>query len=236
MILSLVLPCYNPQQGWERNIITAYEAITKWPAAQVELTIVLDGTDFGVTTAGIDTLRQCIPGLRVIEYAVNMGKGHAIRQGVAQAIGDIIIYTDIDIPYTEGSMRAVYNKLHINECDVAVGVKDEAYYTHLPAVRRFISRCLRLMIGTFLSMPVTDTQCGLKGFRSKVKPLFLATTINRYLFDLEFVRNCFVAKKYRVAAIPVTLNADVHFRKMDYSILLPEILNFIKLLLKRPHE
>ena len=81
-------------------------------------------------------------------------------------------------------------------------------------------------------MPVTDTQCGLKGFKRAVAPLFLATTIDRYLFDLEFVRNCYKSKKFRVQAIPVELNENVHFRKMNFRILLPEMFNFIKLLFK----
>jgi hypothetical protein len=62
--------------------------------------------------------------------------------------------------------------------------------------------------------------------------LFLQTTINRYLFDLEFIRNCYKGKTLRVKPVPVALNENVHFRKMDYRILLPEMLNFVKLIFK----
>ena len=115
---------------------------------------------------------------------------------------------------------------------MAIGIKNDAYYAHVPLVRRYISRYLQFFTRVFLSMPVTDTQCGLKGFKRAVAPLFLATTIDRYLFDLEFVRNCYKSKKYRVLPFPVTLNENVHFRKMNFRILLPEMFNFIKLLFK----
>lgn len=237
MALSLILPCYNPQQGWERNIADAYAAFCgRVGGLAAELILVLDGASPAVTNEATQWLQQQVPALQVIRYAENMGKGYATRQGVARANGSIIIYTDVDIPYTIDSMCAVYECLASNAADVAVGVKDAAYYQHLSATRRFISRFLQLMIRTFLAMPVTDTQCGLKGFRAGVKPLFLATTINRYLFDLEFVRNCFAGKKYRVQPVPVTLNEQVHFSKMNYRILLPEMLNFIRLLFKKPHE
>ena len=131
-------------------------------------------------------------------------------------------------------MYKIYEGLKKNEHDVAIGVKDEAYYAHVPFLRRVISRFLRFLIRLFLSMPVTDTQCGLKGFNRSVAPLFLQTTIDRYLFDLEFVRNCFKSKKYRVKAIPVTLNENVQFRSMNYRILLSESVDFVRLLFRKP--
>ena len=82
-------------------------------------------------------------------------------------------------------------------------------------------------------MPITDTQCGLKGFTRRAAPTFLSTTIDRYLFDLEFVYKCFQSKQYRVQAIPITLKENVRFRRMNYRILLPEMANFVRLLFNK---
>jgi glycosyltransferase involved in cell wall biosynthesis len=232
MAISLILPCYNPVPGWEQNVCSSFRSFVSRVHEQVELVIVSDGISKSVTTETLTFLKENIPSLKLIEYPVNRGKGYAIRQGVAVATGDVIMYTDIDFPYAPDSMHNVYEALKNNEADVAIGVKNEDYYAHVPFLRRAISKYLRALIHLFLSMPVTDTQCGLKGFNKDVAPLFLQTTINRYLFDLEFVRNCFKSKKYRVKAIPVALNENIHFRSMNYRILLPEMLNFIKLLFK----
>lgn len=230
MSTSLVLPCYNPQQGWEQNVCTAYSAFCSRINKQVELVVVMDGRSESVTPGAVGTLSDSIPGLKLVRYEPNRGKGYALRQGVAAATGDTIMYTDIDFPYTIDSMVAVYSTLSGKECEVAIGVKNAAYYSHVPFLRRIISRVLRMLIRLFLSMPVTDTQCGLKGFTRNVAPVFLQTKIDRYLFDLEFVHKCFKSKKYAVRAIPVQLNDNVRFRKMDYRILLPELVNFFKLL------
>ncbi len=232
MSVTLVLPCYNPPAGWEQTICSRYEEFNSLSGEQAELVIVMDGGNQASQANAITFLEQRIKQLRLVRYSENRGKGYAIRQGVSVAAGDLIIYTDVDFPYTCASIYSIYQGLKSDEYDVGVGVKNEAYYAHVPYMRRLISRFLRFLIRIFLSMPVTDTQCGLKGFRKTVAPLFLDTTIDRYLFDLEFIRNCFKTKKFRVKAIPVALNENVHFRSMDYRILLPEMLNFVKLLFK----
>ncbi|PQJ10905.1 hypothetical protein CJD36_013115 [Flavipsychrobacter stenotrophus] len=236
MNVSLILPCYNPPQDWERNVYTNYVAFCDRINDKAELIMVIDGVSESITGEQLIYLQQNIPLLKLIQYAENRGKGYALRQGVAAATGNIILYTDIDFPYTIESMYAVYNDLKNDFHDVAIGVKNESYYTHIPPVRKAISQALRAMIKTFLSLPVTDTQCGLKGFKQTVKPLFLKTTIDRYLFDLEFVRNCYGSRHHTIHPIPVALNEQVHFRKMNYRILLPELLNFAMLLTKKPNE
>jgi len=232
MAVSLVLPCYNPPKDWEQNVCSSYRSFCGNTGEDAELVIVLDGTGNAVTDEALNFLTQNISRLRIVRYEENHGKGYALRKGVEVVTGDLVIYTDIDFPYTMDSMYAIYSGLNKNEFDVGIGIKNDAYYAHVPYVRKIISRLLRLLIRVFLSMPVTDTQCGLKGFRRTVAPLFLKTTIERYLFDLEFVRNCFQAKEFRVKAVKVALNENVRFRRMDYRILLPEMFNFIRLLFK----
>jgi glycosyltransferase involved in cell wall biosynthesis len=232
MTASLVLPCYKPLPGWEQHVYTGFRSFCQAAGQDIELVVVLDGENESISNDALQYLKEHIPGMKLVGYAENRGKGHALRQGVVQATGEIIMYTDIDFPYTPDSMLAVYTHLKNNEADVAIGVKNNSYYTHVPFLRRIISRFLRALIRLCLSMPITDTQCGLKGFKKSVAPLFLQTTIDRYLFDLEFVRNCFKSKQFRVKAVPVALNENIRFREMDYRILLPEMLNFVKLLFR----
>lgn len=231
MLVSLVLPCYHPPANWAQNIVTQYNLLREHIHDQMELILVEDGDD-SVQEADIRLLKEQITAFRFVKYEVNHGKGYAVRQGAALAEGDIVIYTDIDFPYTIESITKIYRALKNNDCDVAAGVKNEDYYQHVPFSRRVISKNFRRLIRLFLSIPVTDTQCGLKGFQQKVKPLFLKTTIERYLFDLEFIRNSY-KRGFRVKAIPIEIKPEVTFRIINYRILLPELLNFAKLLFQR---
>ena len=65
-----------------------------------------------------------------------------------------------------------------------------------------------------LSMPVTDTQCGLKGFNKKGREKFLATTINRYLFDFEFIYASCHDPAIKTGTVSANLKNNVVFSNM----------------------
>ncbi|MBX2907093.1 MAG: glycosyltransferase family 2 protein [Taibaiella sp.] len=233
MPVSIVLPCYNPPPGWDEVIVREYRSFLRHTGEATELVLVMDGESDAVTPGAISKIRDAIPTLKLITYSNNRGKGYATRKGVAAATGDIIIYTDVDFPYTAESICEVYGRLRSGACDVAIGIKNSEYYDKVPTARRVISKLLRALTRIFLSMPVTDTQCGLKGMRREAIDIFLSTTIDRYLFDLEFVYDCYHNPATRVEAVPVTLKENIRFRRMNYRILLPEMVNFARLLMNR---
>lgn len=230
MSVSLILPYYNPPANWAVNIVERFSILKKQIDEPITLVLVNDGSNY-IASPGIEHIKSNIQDCIFISYEDNHGKGYAIRQGVKQAEGDIIIYTDVDFPYTIESICEIYRRLKDKGADVAMGVKNKSYYKAVPSARRAISKILRWMIRNFFTIPYSDTQCGLKGFKKHVKPLFLKTSINRYLFDLEFIRNSH-KQGYKIEAVPVVLNEGVEFRKVNYHILLPEVANLVKLMLK----
>lgn len=229
---TIVLPCYNPQPKWAERVIDAYKEISVRIGIAPSLILVNDGSTQHIDADDISLLQQSITSFEYISYTENRGKGYALRQGVAKARTSYIIYTDIDFPYTADSLVAIFNALHKEGYDVAVGIKDDKYYEHVPAARRFISKALRRMIGLLLDTPITDTQCGLKGFKYNIRQEFLDIDIDRYLFDLEFIRKT-SSRQYKLLAIPVMLNSNVVFRSMNYKLLLPEMRNLFKISIRR---
>lgn len=231
--LDIIVPCYNPPRGWAQALPAMMEGIadTLGPAVEARLVLVNDGSRHGVSDAEIALLQARIPRFLYLHYPANRGKGHALRQGAAAASGDFQIYTDIDFPYDMASLAAVFDALQ-RGADVAVGVRDDGYYAHVPALRRFISKMLRWMLRTFLRIRVNDTQCGLKGFNSQGKALFLQTRIERFLFDLEFVYMASIQDGLRLEPVPVQLRPGITFSKARLGILLRESLNFAGIALR----
>jgi glycosyltransferase involved in cell wall biosynthesis len=227
--LSIVLPCYNPDKNWAANILIRYNEIA--PLLKnytVDIIVVNDGSSTNLE-AELMSLTQQLPNCKTISYIQNKGKGYAIRQGIEQAKGDYIIYTDIDFPYTNQSFLNILEEL--NNHDITIGTRGLSYYNNIPAHRAFISKLLKFFIKTLLRIPTDDTQGGLKGMRNEVKPYFLKTEINRYLFDLEFI--CIAAKnRLNIGLIPVVLNENTVVRKMNFKVVSKEMVNFFKVYIK----
>jgi len=226
--LDLVLPCYNPQPGWAQRVIHSYQLIATALGRDPGLILVNDGSAFGVTAEDLRLLQEAIPRFQYLANERNRGKGYTLRAGVTLASADVVLYTDIDFPYTEASLIAVFGALQ-RGAQVAAGVKDAAYYEGVPPLRRLISRVLRLLIKGLLRLPISDTQCGLKGFDRSGRAAFLATTIDRYLFDLEFLFLAYRQFGLRVEAVPVALKPGIAFSRMRPRILVEEGLNFLRI-------
>ncbi len=223
-MVSVVLPAYNPPENWQKNLYSFSAKIKADFDIAVEFIVVNDGSKQKITLKNTNDIR-------VISYSENKGKGYALREGVKAATGELVIYTDIDFPYTHESFLKIYNCLKNDNADVAIGIRGEDYYTHLPKTRVRISKLLRWFIKIFLRIPTDDTQCGLKGFNQRGREIFLQTTIKRYLFDLEFI---FLSahKKISIKTIEVELRPEVTLSKMNWKILTQEFGNFLKIFVR----
>ncbi len=193
------------------------------------LIVVNDGSSGESAARNFQRLTDLLPGVKVVTYAINRGKGYALRQGVAASDADFHLVTDADFPYTIESMRRV--ALALSECGgIAAGNRDTAYYDRVPVFRRWLSKGLRWLLRNVLRQPVGDSQCGLKAFDKDGKAVFLETTIDRFLFDLEFLM--LANGRVRVTPVPVELRDGVTFSKVGWKILATEGRNFLWLLLR----
>ncbi len=230
--LLILLPCYNPTKNWEKKVIENYSEIeNSLEAYTIFLTVVNDGSNQVIDEQTIKSLEQNITNFNYLSYLPNKGKGYAIRYGINNSIdADYFIYTDLDFPYTNNSLLKLAKALLNSEADVIAGIKSETYYSQVPFFRRFISKTLRFMIKASLQLPISDTQCGLKGFNKKGKSIFLKTEIERFLFDLEFLRLASRNDNIKLVAQEVNLKEGVSFTKFNSKVIVNELGNFFKVL------
>ena len=232
--LDIILPCFNPRTGWEAQLIASVKSIKSVLGEDVlnQVILVNDGSSTGISGSELEQLLQSIPEAKVIEYEKNKGKGFAVRKGVKSGTADLQIYTDIDIPYVNESIVQFYDILKNDEADVVIASRDDSYYDALSWFRRVLSKSLRGLNGLLFGLKINDTQGGLKGFNQEGRKVFLGTTVNRYLFDLEFIQK--VSKSdLRLVGVDVELKKDVVLPSPSITVLLKELRNFIQLLLRK---
>src|SRR5690606_7540672 len=106
--IDLILPCYNPAPGWEDVVMEQVKALRNmFSHHRIRTIVVNDGSAFSKTAEGLARLEADTRDLLVLSYPHNMGKGFALRTGVQRSLAAVIVYTDIDFPYTLDSMYRV---------------------------------------------------------------------------------------------------------------------------------
>ena len=107
---TLVIPAYNEERGLE---VVLAEICPEASAHGIEILVVDDGSIDG--TCEVADRFPC----RVVRHQTNLGKGAAMRTGVANAAGDSIIFIDADGSYPAKAVVEVADKLRDHDMVVA---------------------------------------------------------------------------------------------------------------------
>ena len=193
---SIVIPAFNEGRrlGTTLEQITAFIAQEHWRA---ELIVVNDGSTDNTAQLVRDFARQN-PLIRLINNPGNRGKGFSVRNGMLNAHGDILLFTDADLsaPITEAPKLLAAIEAG---ADVAFGSRwlDPSLQTHRQSIlRQVLGRGYNLLMRLILGLDYKDTQCGFKAFTSKAaRIIFPAQQIERWGFDPELL---FLARRARL--------------------------------------
>lgn len=200
--LSIVLPAFNEGHRLIQSlnaIKSALESITP----NYEIIIVDDGSlDNTVAVARGLTSENVI----LITYALNQGKGYAVRQGMQRARGKYHLFMDVDLATSLDAIKHFYHVMHADNADIIIGNRKsmpKGAKQSQPWTRRVLGYGFTLLSKIILNCPFNDFTCGFKMFKQQASAmLFKYQRINRWSFDAEIL---FLAHKYRfvVKEIPV---------------------------------
>jgi glycosyltransferase involved in cell wall biosynthesis len=231
--LDIILPMYHPPAGWEKVVYTQFKALEHNLLKHFDalhLILVNDGTPQTTPLlTAIDYVICSVPASRVIHKMSNHGKGHTLRVGVADSSADFIMVTDIDFPFEQESMIAMAHQLLNNQADIVAGQRDDTYFGSIPKFRKRLSKVFAWINAHLFKLPVHQTQCGLKGFNQRGKEIFLMTTIDRYLYDLEFLLLAVRQKNIIIAGSEVRLRPGIKLSNISLKTLLQEAVNLVKI-------
>jgi len=204
--ISIIIPSYNSADVLEVNLPYLKNYCDKLPDV-VEIIIIDDGSQDSEKCEIVANKNQVF----YYSYPNNLGKGGAVRYGVGKASGDLIFYTDADIPFETDVIEKAIHYLSFKEYDLVIGdrgLEASEYFSKISNKRRFGSGFFTLIVGRFITTGFSDTQCGFKGFRKEIAAdLFNKSILNGFAFDVELI---YIALKrnYDIKKIPVILRSQ----------------------------
>jgi glycosyltransferase involved in cell wall biosynthesis len=210
--LSIIIPAYNESARIEATLARVLDCVEArhWDA---EILLIDDGSTDD-TVAIVQRWMARYPRLHLIKNAGNRGKGYSVRNGLLQAAGEIVMFTDADLSAPMEEAEFLIDAID-EGADVAIGSRwlDKQKQTvHQPLYRRFFGRCFNWVTRRVIGLPFKDTQCGFKAFRrDAAQTIFRLQTIERWGFDPEIL---FIARKlkFRIVEVPVTWGHDERSR------------------------
>lgn len=230
--ISLVIPCYNPSEGWSNLILTRMQELKAvLPACELECIISNDGSS-RLQMEEVERLSQQT-GVVFLNHLENQGKGASIRKGAAFSHGEIIIYTDIDFPFGIEPVVEMIELLRTNpQCQFVYGARSKRYFRQLPFKRKVISQCLKLMNIVLLSPRIKDTQAGIKALRREVLNEMLTTQTNSFVFEIELIRKL-MQKKVEIRSVAVSPQPGLVFSDFGSQTLWRELVNLVRIFIRK---
>jgi dolichyl-phosphate beta-glucosyltransferase len=200
---SFIIPAYNEgaRLGSTLARVLTYISTRGWDA---EVVVVNDGSR-DQTADLVRASAQTHPELRLIENPGNRGKGYSVRNGMLNARGEVLVFSDADLSSPIEEANKLFAAIDAGS-DIAIGSRwlQPEMQTHRQSLlRQFYGRIFNLALRVLLGLNFKDTQCGFKAFtRSASQAIFPFQRIERWGFDPELL---YLARRagLKVQEIPV---------------------------------
>ena len=201
-LVSIIIPCHN-EAGHVAEVIARVQA-ADLGGLERELIAVDDGSSDGTA----DVLRR-LPGVKLISYAQNRGKGAAVKAGFAAATGQVVLIQDADLEYNPADHRVVLAPIVLGEADAVMGSRFSKERPRFffgsrrsPFFTHYIGNIAIVMLTNFLyRYRATDYEGAYKAFRKEVVDA-IPVRADGFEYDNELI--CKLLRRgYRVVEAPI---------------------------------
>jgi glycosyltransferase involved in cell wall biosynthesis len=196
--LSVVMPVYNEidtvQEMIERVLAMGAEGL------RIDLVVVddcsRDGSRELVTRLGQER------GFKVSYQEKNQGKGAAVRRGIQEAQGDIIVIQDADLEYSPEEYPELIDLIVKGKADAVFGSRFIGRHRCFLFTHYLANLFLNLVTNILYNTTLTDMETCFKAVRADVlKPIPLIS--NRFGIEPEITAKLF-KRGARVYEVPIT--------------------------------
>jgi len=180
--ITVVAPCYNEEAILELNIkkVIAYLE-SKSNKYNWEILIINDGSKDKTGTIA-DQLAAAYTHVRVVHHPTNLNLGNAIKTGINNSHGEIIVVIDIDLSYAVEHIETMTDRLIETNADIVMAspYMRGGKVTAVPFLRKIMS----LWVNRFMRLAAQDKYHTFTGMVRAYRKDFIQT-VNLKTRDYE---------------------------------------------------
>jgi glycosyltransferase involved in cell wall biosynthesis len=194
--LTVIMPVYN-----ERS--TVAEVIRRMRAVELPITLQVIVVDDGSSDGSDKVLRAVEDStVRVIRHDRNQGKGAAIRTGMAEARGDLLLIQDADLEYDPGDWPRLLDPIMKGKARVVYGSRFTGERKNMLPLHWFGNRLLSLVTNVLYSSTLSDMETCYKLFDAQVLE-GITIVSNKFDFEPEITAKV-LRRGHRIYEVPIS--------------------------------
>ncbi len=222
-MISFIFPAFNEAENIKR-FTTEVMPVFDQLGESYEIIIVDDGSrdETAAVARGLNH-----PAVRLVQHDRNRGLGAAIRTGIKEAKGDIVITMDSDLTFSPTLVAPMLERFRRGDVDVVSGSpKLAGFGKDIPSYRVFVSHAATLIYRLVMGARVTTVS---PIFRLYKREQLLSLPLQSTGFDINAeILFYLIRNGARIAEIPAPLTQRLHGEsKLNYR---KEMIRHLRLL------
>jgi glycosyltransferase involved in cell wall biosynthesis len=199
MKLSIIIPVYDEENSLEEIVDRVFSV----DLGDIDREVIIsnDGSK-DQTYNVIQKLISKHPGLITYHSPTNLGKGAAVRQGIAISTGDILVIQDADLELHPDEYPNLLQPLLKHETKVVYGSRFKASNPKMNRTSRLANRFLTSLTNLLFGGNLSDMETAYKMFLRETLAGIRLRCVH-FDFEAEITAN-FLRKGYRIIEIPIS--------------------------------
>ena len=195
--ISVLIPAYNEAEIIA-DVVSGVRATMERLNRPYEILVIDDGS------TDETALRAQSAGARVISHPYNIGNGAAVKTGIRQAKGDILVMMDGDGQHNPECIAPMLEK--IGRYDMVVGARSGDSESHFH--RDLANRLYNLFASYICKRKIQDLTSGFRAVKSDIARQFISMLPNSFSYPTTITMGV-IHEGYSLTYVPIKTNRRV---------------------------